>query len=151
MNKILKTAIILLSILLSNCSDNKVNIVTSTEDITDENLSGTVYGESFTAMGGKAFDIGDDSVSINITNVSGGCDSLISEYDLYISTTFSLQLGTYKGLNIIFHKDGETSLNFFGTILEVSSFTDTTITVKIKIESGTENNIEGSFTLDYCK
>ncbi len=130
---------------LASCSSDEDN----SSNISDSNLSGTVSGDSFTAIGGKAFDSGDE-VSINITNVAADCDSFISDYDLYVSTDVPLEEGTYTNANVVFHKEGETPFNYFGGTVIIETITDTSITLKIKAESGSDDTVEGTFTVDYC-
>lgn len=146
MTQILKVAaLLILSIVLTNCSkdDDK-------SSISDKNLSGKVFGDSFTAVGGKAFDSGDNEVSINITNIAADCESSIFDYDLYISTDVELKVGTYNNLNVAFHKDGETTFNALGSTVIVQKITNETITVKIQAKSST-SSVEGTFTANYCK
>ena len=137
-----------ITLLTISCSDNGT---VATPTISDALLTGTVFGEDFSALGGKAFDVG-EYVSINITNEDVSCDSNILNYDIYISSVFILQQGTYQGINIVFHKNGELPLHYLqGTTLQVVEFDDTSITVKIKVETNAENSIEGTYTVDYCK
>lgn len=145
MKNILKVSVFVISIFLASCSSDDDN----SSNISGSNLSGTVYGDSFTAVGGKAFDSGDE-ISINITNVSADCNSSIFDYNLYISTSVLLEEGTYTNTNVVFHKEGETPFNYFGGTVIIEEITETTITVKIKAESNSEDTIEGTFTVDYC-
>lgn len=144
MKKILKVSVFLVSIFIASCSNDD-----SFLNISNSNLSGTVSGDSFTAVGGKAFDSGDE-VSINITNITANCNSSVLDYDLYISTSVPLEKGTYKNTNVVFQKDGETPLNFTNGTVEVVDVTTNTITVKIKASAGSEDTIEGRFAVEYC-
>ena len=150
MKNILKVSMLMLSMFLASCSEDD----NSSSNISDTNLSGMVSGDNFTATGGKAFatSFGDEEqVSINIANVSADCDSFISDYDLYVSATVLLEVGTYNDTNVAFHKEGETTLNYLGGTVVIEEITETTITVKIKADSSTENMVEGVFTVDYCE
>lgn len=145
MKRILKLSILVMSILLASCSGED----TTTTSISNNNLSGTISGEGFAAAGGKAFNSGDD-VSINITNADLDCNSIIFDYDLYISTTVPLTVGTYTNTNVVFHRDGETPLNYLNGTVIIEDITDNSITVKIKANSSSENTVEGRFSVDYC-
>ena len=69
-------------------------------NISDQTLQGKVFGENFIAAGGKAFSSG-ERLSINITNIAADCSSTIFDYDLYISTYITPELGTYNNTNVV--------------------------------------------------
>ncbi|WP_405292518.1 hypothetical protein [Algibacter sp. Ld11] len=138
---------LLISLMISCSGDDNSN---SEDNISNQILQGQVFGNDFTALGGKAFDSGED-ISVNITNIAADCESSVLDYDLEISTYVTPEVGVYEGINVVFNKDGEAPLNYLDSIVEVTSLTDTEITVKIKAVSSSENTIEGIFTVPYCK
>lgn len=150
MKNILKVSVFVLSIFLASCSDDDGG----STNISDANLSGMVRGEVFEALGGKSFDTsfnGEELISINITNVVADCDSSIFDYDLYLSTDVPFEVGTYEDNNVVFLKEGETSLNFLQSTVIVEEITETTVTVKIASDSSSEDSVEGTFTVNYCE
>ncbi len=145
MKKILKitTAVLFGLTVMTGCSDSDDN------DISDRPLQGKVFGETFVAKGGKAFDSGDE-ISVHITTTVVGCESYVNDYDLTISTYVPAKVGSYDDINVVFGKDGETPLNYLDGDVEVVSITDTTVTVKIEADSSDNNDVEGIFTVSYC-
>ncbi len=129
-----------------SCSDDD----NSGDNISNQILQGQVFGNDFTALGGKAFDSGED-ISVNITNIAADCESSVLDYDLEISTYVRPEVGVYEGINVIFNKDGEPPYNYLGATVEVTSLTDNEITVKIKADSSSDKTIEGTFTVPYCQ
>ena len=142
-----KIALTLLITLMISCSDDDDN---SGDNISNQILQGQVFGNDFTALGGKAFDSGED-ISVNITNIAADCESSVLDYDLEISTYVRPEVGVYEGINVIFNKDGEPPYNYLGATVEVTSLTDNEITVKIKADSSSDKTIEGTFTVPYCQ
>ncbi|CAH8284659.1 hypothetical protein EV196_101237 [Mariniflexile fucanivorans] len=100
-------------------------------------------------MGGKAYTSGDD-LSVNITNETADCSSTIFDYDLYVSTYVTPEVGTYNNVNVIFHSGDETPYNYLSGTVEVTAISDTEITVKILAESSSEKTVEGVFTVPIC-
>ena len=147
MHSILKLSALIIFVFLASCSTEDDN----NSDISNSNLSGTVFGESFTSQGGKAFNSG-DNISINITNINANCTSTVLDYDLYVSTTVLFEVGTYNNVNVVFHKDDETNpLNVLQSTVIIEEITATSITVKIKSEADfSDNSVAGTFTVDYC-
>ncbi|WP_158845284.1 hypothetical protein [Algibacter sp. L1A34] len=141
-----KIALTLLISLMISCSDDD----NSGDNISNQILQGQVFGNDFTALGGKAFDSGED-ISVNITNIAADCESSVLDYDLEISTYVRPEVGVYEGINVIFNKDGEPPYNYLGATVEVTSLTDNEITVKIKADSSSDKTIEGTFTVPYCQ
>ena len=141
----LKLLTVLFLFALMSCSSDDSN----SNKISNQTLQGKVFGEDFTAVGGKAFTSG-DNISVNITNEVVGCDETIIDYDLYISTYVTPKVGVYESINVVFQKDGEIPLNFFGGTVEVTALTDDEITVKILADSSSDKMIEGTFTVPVC-
>lgn len=138
--------LVLLALLFTQCSSSD----TISSSISDANLAGTVFGEVFTAEGGKAFDSG-DNISINITNTNADCDTYISDYDIYVSTTVLFEVGTYDNSNVVFHKKDGTPNNVLQSTVVIEKITATTVTVKIASESfDGESKVDGTFTVNYC-
>lgn len=148
MTNYIKITLVLFISLIVSCSSDDDNI--NENNIANQTLQGTVFGNDFTALVGKAFDSGDD-ISVNITNIVADCDSSVLDYDLEISTYVTAEVGVYEGINVVFNKDGETPHNYLSGTVEVTSLTETEITVKIKADSSDNNNIEGSVTVPYCQ
>ncbi|MEL0652815.1 hypothetical protein V6246_15445 [Algibacter sp. TI.3.09] len=142
-----KISLTLLISLMISCSDDDDN---SGDNISNQILQGQVFGNDFTALGGKAFDSGED-ISVNITNIAADCESSVLDYDLEISTYVTPEVGVYEGINVIFNKDGEAPYNYLAATVEVTSLTETEITVKIKADSSSDKTVEGTFTVPYCQ
>ena len=142
-----KISLTLLISLMISCSDDDDN---SGDNISNQILQGQVFGNDFTALGGKAFDSGED-ISVNITNIAADCESSVLDYDLEISTYVTPEVGVYEGINVVFNKDGETPYNYLYATVEVTSLTETEITVKIKADSSSDKTVEGTFTVPYCQ
>ena len=136
--------LIALSIFTIGCSSDD-----DSKSISNQTLQGSVFGESFTAVGGKAYTSGDD-LSVNITNETADCSSTIFDYDLYVSTYVTPEVGTYNNVNVIFHSGDETPYNYLSGTVEVTAISDTEITVKILAESSSEKTVEGVFTVPIC-
>ncbi len=130
-----------------SCSDDDDN---SGDNISNQILQGQVFGNDFTALGGKAFDSGED-ISVNITNIVADCESSVLNYDLEISTYATPEVGVYEGINVVFNKEGEAPYNYLDATVEVTSLTETEITVKIKADSSSDKTVEGTFTVPYCQ
>lgn len=143
-SKLKLSVIVLLVAFLSNCSSDD-----SSSSISNQTLQGKVVGENFTASGGKAF-LSGDNISVNITNMSADCTSSIFDYDLYVSTTITPEVGTYNDVNVVFHSDGEIPLNYLSSTVEVTAISNAEITVKILADSSSEDTIEGVFTVPIC-
>ena len=142
--KISYAVLVCLTLVMSSCSDSDPS------GIADTTLSGKVFGTSFTAKGGKSFTSG-ESVSVNITNVEADCDSYVLDYEYAISAYVPAEVGVYNNVTVVFNKDGETPLNMFKANVEVVSFSNNEITVKIKANSSADNTVEGKFTLPFCQ
>jgi len=154
MIKVFKTLALATSLIFAiSCSDSDDG--SGGGSISNQDLEGTIFGENFTATGGKAFDtsFGDtQSVSINITNEDVGCESSIFDYDLYVSTNVPFEEGTFSESNVVFHSGNETPLNVLQSTVIIEEITDTTITVQISSESfDGESMVEGTFVVDYCE
>lgn len=141
-NKLKLLITLFLFVFLNNCSS-------SDDSISNQTLQGEVFGENFTASGGKAF-TSEEQLSVNITNISADCSSTIFDYDLYVTTYVTPELGTYNNINVIFQSDGETPLNYLSSTVEVTAINDEEITVKILAESSSEDSVEGVFTVPIC-
>ncbi|WP_299155867.1 hypothetical protein [uncultured Tenacibaculum sp.] len=126
------------------CSDS------NSDNLPNTPLQGKVFGASFTAKGGKAFKSGINSLSVHITNLVAACDSNISDYELEISTDIEIELGVFKK-NIVFSKKGETPLNFLNGTVEMVSFANNELTLKVRANSNTNNTVEGTFTVPFCQ
>ena len=142
-----KISLTLLISLMISCSDDDDN---SGDNISNQILQGQVFGNDFTALGGKAFDSGED-ISVNITNIVADCESSVLDYDLEISTYVTPEVGVYEGINVVFNKEGEAPYNYLDATVEVTSLTETEITVKIKADSSSDKTVEGTFTVPYCQ
>jgi hypothetical protein len=142
-----KISLTLLISLMISCSDDDDN---SGDNISNQILQGQVFGNDFTALGGKAFDSGED-ISVNITNIVADCESSVLDYDLEISTYVTPEVGVYEGINVVFNKEGEAPYNYLDATVEVTSLNDTEITVKIKADSSSDKTVEGTFTVPYCQ
>jgi len=150
MKNILKLSLLLISTFGISCSSDDDS---SSSSISDSVLTGTVFGENFTAEGGQAFDtsFGDEElVSINITNIIAGCESSIFDYDLSVSTSVPFEEGTYEDSNVVFRQEGETPLNVLSSTVIIEEITEETITVSIDANSS-DSDVEGVFTVDYCE
>lgn len=145
MKNILKLTFVLFLTVMMSCSDDD----NSGENISNQVLQGKVFDEDFTALGGKSFEDG-KNISINITNVTADCSSTIFDYDFYVSTTVLAEVGVYD-TNVVFHKKGETPKNILQSSVEITSITDSQVVVKIKSNPSSENNVDGTFTVSYCK
>ncbi|GAL62416.1 hypothetical protein [Algibacter lectus] len=141
-----KISLTLLISLMISCSDDD----NSGDNISNQILQGQVFGNDFTALGGKAFDSGED-ISVNITNIVADCESSVLDYDLEISTYVTPEVGVYEGINVVFNKEGEAPYNYLDATVEVTSLTETEITVKIKADSSSDKTVEGTFTVPYCQ
>lgn len=148
MKNINKLLIALVLLLFLGCSGDD----DSSGKISDRVLSGTVLDNSFTAVGGKAFD-SNDEISLNITNIAADCEADELDFDLEVSTyiPYPAEVGTYKEHNVIFNKQGEIPMNCLFSTVIVTSVSDTSISVKIKADCSSENYVEGTFTIPYCK
>ena len=118
--------------------------------VSDEPLTGMVNGYEFSALGGKAFDSGDNEISINITNIEAGCNSFILDYDLQISVYVPFEIAAHKDLNIAFHSNGATTINNFSSTVVITYISDTQIAGKIRSKWDIENYVEGRFKIPYC-
>ncbi|TCI93063.1 hypothetical protein [Tenacibaculum sp. M341] len=146
MKNIFKITCLFLLVCFVACSDDE-NVGGT---VSNEPLKGSVFGETFVALGGKAFDSG-ENVSINITNeVTAVCSSSVLDYNLYISATVPAKVGVYENTNVSFHKEGETPLNVLQSTVEITSVTDSQIMVKVKSNSSSDNVVDGLFTVAYC-
>ncbi|WP_428743663.1 hypothetical protein [Tenacibaculum sp.] len=144
--KISYAVLVCLTLVMSSCSDSD----NDPSGIAETNLSGKVYGVSFSAKGGKAFTSG-DKISVNITNIEADCTSSIFDYEIAISTYIPAEVGVYNDVNVVFEKEGETPLNFLGANVEVLSIANDEITLKVKANSSADNTVEGLFKVAYCQ
>ena len=146
MKNIFKVILVSFLTIMMSCSDDENMGGSGSNQV----LQGKVFDLDFTALGGKAFDSG-EKVSVNITNIAANCNSSVLDYKLSISVDVKPEVGVYENTNVVFDKEGEVPLNFLAGVVEVTSLTDSQITVKINANSSTDNKVEGRFTVSYCK
>lgn len=137
--------LIMLFVFAISCSSDD----DGSSNISNQALQGKVFGESFIATGGKAFSSG-DNLSVNITNVSADCSSTVFDYNLYVSTSITPEVGTYNNVNVAFLSDVEIPFNYLSSTVEVTAISDEQITVKISADSSSDNTVEGVFTVSIC-
>lgn len=124
--------------------------------ITDNPVSGTLYGNDFTLGGGKAYFeeiFGEESVEIWLTADDLGCETL-GFTDFPISIIAPRTEGTHTTGVYVTFTDPDSS-DFIsvssGNTIEIISLTDTEIVGKIKASStSTDNAIEGRFEISIC-
>lgn len=145
MVKLVKLVLVCTLLVCTACSKDDDN-----NSVSEKVLSGKVFGKSFVAKGGKAFTSGDE-ISIEITNVVADCKSDFFELDYSVSTYIKKEKGTNTKANVIFSKKGEIApLNVLNSTVIVEEITDSLITIKIKSNSGSDNDVEGKFTVPFC-
>lgn len=125
--------------------------------ITDNKVSGKLYGSDFTLGGGKASLIefsGVESVQILLTAQDIGCETFGSS-DFPITIFTPKAVGTHTaGVSVTFRDTESTDYISVGSgnTLEIISVTDTQIVGKIRAaSSSTDNHIEGKFEISICQ
>lgn len=144
-----------LFVLVSCSSDDE-----GSDSISDQVLTGTLQGESFTFVAGKAFETetsaGELAYSLNLTNVAAVCDDFVGDFDLRISVTVPQEVGVFTDINIVDQNGNDTPFNNLGETVEITSLTSTSIAGKMKLsrsnsEIAEESIFEGTFTLPICQ
>lgn len=125
--------------------------------ISDNVVSGKLYGNNFTLGGGKASPIilsGVESIQIWLTAQDLGCETEGTS-DFPISIMTPKAIGTHTtGVSVTFREPNSTDFISLGNgnTIEIISLTDTKIIGKIMAASTvTDNNIEGKFEISICQ
>lgn len=127
-----------------------ISCSSDTDSNDSETLQGEIYGSSFKASGGKAVASG-DNLSISITNESADCSSNALNYELYITTIVTPEVGSYNNTLVLFYAPGEDEFRNQSGFVEVVAINDDEITVSISANSfTTDNSVEGVFTVPIC-
>ncbi|WP_194765845.1 hypothetical protein [Tamlana sp. I1] len=143
-------------VLLFNCSSSDDS--SSGSSISNQNLTGTVEGESFTFVAGKAFETSfnnEDLYSVNLTNEVVGCEDYVLDYGLKISATVPKSVGVYNDINIVTQNGNNTPVNNLNRTVEITAVSDTEISGKMKLNKeespvSEESIFEGAFTVAIC-
>lgn len=147
-----------ISIALLSCSSDDGNDDGNGNDgISNEPLSGMLYGEEFVVDGGRAdFQevFGEDMIVIQLSNEGFGCETGEFSGDFPISITAPNEEGFYEsGIYVSFNDpDSDDFISVSsGFELEIISLTADAVEFKIKVESGTtNNNLNGKYTATIC-
>jgi hypothetical protein len=155
--KKLMYSMLLATSLLFSCSSSDDDNNNNNDGFATTPVSGTVYNTNFTMVGGKATSMTSNGVEvfdIYLTETAITCDETDNLGPLWI--TVPAAVGTYdfsSGAHIQFQDPN--SSDFEGALdaqIEITSITATTITGKLKgsgFNEG-ENDINGTFTVQYC-
>lgn len=142
---------------LLSCSSDDDNDDSSS--ISDQNLSGTVEGNSFTFKGGQAYfrsSSSTEEITINLTNEPFGCETSTFDYGLKISADVPNEVGVYTDVNIVTQDGNNTPFNSIGETVEITAVSATEISGKMKLNKEgssmfAESIFEGSFTISICE
>lgn len=148
---------VLASVLLLACSSDDDANNKNSNSISDNPLSGMLYGEKFIVDGGRAdFQkvFGEDMIIIQLSNEGFSCETGEFSGAFPISITAPNAEGFYEsGIYASFNdpnSDDFISVSS-GFELEIINLTADTIEFKIKVESGTTNNsLNGKYTATIC-
>lgn len=149
---------VLMGVLMGCSSDDDSSNDNDNEGISNEQLSGRLYGVDYTANGGRAdLDVvfEEDVVVIQLSDESLGCETGQFSGDFPISITAPRAVGTYdSAINVFFgDPNSDDFISVSGGIdMEIITLTETTVVFKIKVaSSSTENNLEGRHEVTICE
>lgn len=138
-----------ISLLTIACSNDDNN---SGNDVDFEPLDGEVQGVNFVAKGGYAFYRTEESISVDITNVTAGCESDLLTYEIAVSFEVPAEKGVYNDINVVFLKKGETPYNALNSTVIVDEITSSSISVRVDSDAVDNiNDIDGAATISICK
>lgn len=146
------------SLALFACSnDDETGSKDDSSGISNDPLSGMLYGETFDATGGRADYqnvFGEDMVVIQLSSEGLGCET--GEFSGYfpINITVPQAEGTYnQGVYVSFNDPNSSDFISVssGMDVEILSLTADTVEFKIKVSSTTTaNNLEGKYQVAIC-
>ena len=156
-------SVFLFLVLFVNCSkdDNSIveNIIPDDpileevileDGISDQNLTGVVFGKPFIPIGGLSFDTTGNNVLIYMSDEEADCNSILSELEYLLSTYIPFEVGVYTDVEVKFYDGVNTPVSDNNSIVTITSITSTDISLRIKANLNSDNNAEGSFTVPYC-
>jgi hypothetical protein len=120
------------------------------DDITDANLSGTVLGESFAASGGNAFTV-NNTLSIQISNISANCDSEIALHDYFLSFEVPKGTGPFIDIELEFAGNDKSVVEYSDAAIIITAIKSASITGKIVANFNADNKVEGTFEVPLCE
>lgn len=158
--KKLSLCLLLALSVLTSCSDDDSNNTDTNSGggLTNNPLSGTVYGQDFTIQGGRAqhvtmFNV--ESISIDVSALALGCGAPSTDTSFPIRIVAPRQEGTFTtDVYVTFNDPNSTDYVSVsgGNTVEITSLTATTVKGKVRSGSTTTNNyINGSFELPICQ
>ena len=153
MKKVTYSVLVTLS-LLASCSSSDDDKEVIGDGFAAAPVSGVVYGENFTAGGGKSQSVtlnGVESLYIYLTPGAINCNSIQLDP---ISITVPAATGTYtSGITVVFKNPAND--DFEGATdkkIEILSISETSVKGRIKASGfhNDEQNINGTFEVPYC-
>ncbi|MCA6422832.1 MAG: hypothetical protein IM568_08460 [Flavobacterium sp.] len=147
---------ILLAFLSFSCSDDS-DENSNDGAITNNPVSGELYGTPFTIGGGKGvFDevFGVDSVELYLTTEDLGCETLgFSDFPITIIAPRIVGVHTTDVYATFNDPDSSDFISLSGGItVEIISITDDLVVGKVRaVSTSTDNSIEGKFELPICE
>lgn len=151
------TIILLLSLISFSCSDSDSPEEEINLGITDNPVSGKLYGSNFTIAGGKGFltnIVGVDSFELYLTSQNLGCET--SDFSNFPITLIApRQIGTHTSNVYVYFRDPNSS-DFnnvsYGITVEIISISDDLVIGKVRAAAETtDNSVEGKFEIPICQ
>ena len=157
MRKLPFALLLFLSVFTFSCSssddDNDGNEPTT---ISDNPVSGQLYGEAFTMDGGKAvlrevFDV--QSVEIHLTAEDLGCETLgFSDFPITITAPAAVGVHTTDVYASFEDPNSSDYISLSGGItIEIISLGNTVVGKVLAASTSTESNINGKFDVEICQ
>lgn len=144
MKKILSLVFCLLFICISCSDDGTFNT------LSEETLSGNVFGESFIGVQGRAHVTTDEFIEIILTSGNFDCNAAIETAPLYLSIAVPDRIGFHKNVIAIFGKTGEEPVSELNALVEITAVSDLQVSGKLRSVGSSSNNVEGSFQASVC-
>lgn len=147
---------ILLAFLSFSCSDDS-DENSNDGAISNNPVSGELYGNAFTIGGGKGiFDevFGVESVELYLTSEDLGCETLgFSDFPITVTAPREVGVHTTDVYATFNDPDSSDFISLSGGItVEIISITDDLVVGKVRAAStSTDNSIEGKFELPICE
>lgn len=151
MKKIAFYSALFLTVLLSSCSSDEDSTTTDTTGLSNNPVSGKLYGNNFTLVGSRG-SVSGEFITLELSAQSVGCDGSIESFP--ISVYAPSAVGTYTtGVSVTFEDTNSSDFVSVsgGITVEIQSI-GATIVGRVKAASiSTDNNINGKFTVPVCQ
>ncbi|XLS28802.1 hypothetical protein ACJD0Z_16585 [Flavobacteriaceae bacterium M23B6Z8] len=131
--------------IMVSCSDDGVF-----NTLSEEPLSGIVFGENFAISGGRATVFGDEYIELMLASEVLDCETEVQNSSLSVSIAVPNRVGVHRNVLVVFNKFEEEPITEVDALVEITEVNDFIVSGKIRSSDTDSNRVEGSFEVSIC-